>query len=144
VRGGNVMRGYWNQPEETPKRRNGWLLTGDIVIRTPMDTFSLPTAKRTCSWSMASMCIPAKSRKSYRHPGVKEAGRDRNARSAEGRAAHRVFAAKDGESLDERSILQHVRDNLADYKVPKRIVFLPSLPRNATGKILKTALRQMG
>ena len=52
-------------------------------------------------------------------------------------------AAKDGESIDEKALLQFVRSKLADYKVPKRIHVLPALPRNATGKILKTTLREM-
>jgi acyl-coenzyme A synthetase/AMP-(fatty) acid ligase len=40
-------------------------------------------------------------------------------------------------------LLQFAREQLADYKVPKRIVLLPALPRNATGKILKTELRKV-
>jgi acyl-coenzyme A synthetase/AMP-(fatty) acid ligase len=51
-------------------------------------------------------------------------------------------ATVEGRTLDERALLQFVRGKLADYKVPKRVVFMPALPRNATGKILKTALRQ--
>jgi len=51
-------------------------------------------------------------------------------------------AAKDGMSLEEKTILQFVRQKLADYKVPKKVMFMPALPRNATGKVLKTALRQ--
>jgi acyl-CoA synthetase (AMP-forming)/AMP-acid ligase II len=46
-------------------------------------------------------------------------------------------------NLEEKTLLQFLRAKLADYKVPRRIFFLESLPRNATGKILKTALRQM-
>jgi len=51
-------------------------------------------------------------------------------------------AAAEGQVLDERALLQFVRARLADYKVPKNVVFMPALPRNATGKILKTTLRQ--
>jgi acyl-CoA synthetase (AMP-forming)/AMP-acid ligase II len=52
-------------------------------------------------------------------------------------------AANDGASLEEKAIQQFVRQRLADYKVPRRVVVLPALPRNATGKILKTALREL-
>ena len=52
-------------------------------------------------------------------------------------------AANEGVVLEEFSIQQFVRKRLADYKVPRRVVLVPALPRNATGKILKTALRQM-
>ncbi len=74
VRGGNVMRGYWNQPEATAKTlRRGWLLTGDIgpgcspgtsAIATPMVISTLPIARKTCSSSMASTSIRVKSRRS--------------------------------------------------------------------------------
>jgi len=50
--------------------------------------------------------------------------------------------AVEGQTLDEKLLLQFLRDKLADYKVPKRVVFMPALPRNATGKILKTTLRK--
>ncbi|HXT38965.1 MAG TPA: long-chain fatty acid--CoA ligase, partial [Candidatus Angelobacter sp.] len=49
----------------------------------------------------------------------------------------------EGVTLDEKTLLQFIRGRLADYKVPRRVTFLPALPRNATGKILKTALRKL-
>ena len=52
-------------------------------------------------------------------------------------------AGNEGAKLEERDLLQFVRDRLADYKVPRKVVVLPALPRNATGKILKTSLRTM-
>ena len=50
--------------------------------------------------------------------------------------------AKEGTDLEEKAVLQFVRQKLADYKVPKRVTFLAALPRNATGKVLKTELRR--
>ena len=52
-------------------------------------------------------------------------------------------AAADGVTLDEKALTQFLRQKLADYKVPKRIIFVTALPRNATGKILKTELRKL-
>jgi len=52
-------------------------------------------------------------------------------------------AASDGVTLDEKALVQFVKSKLADYKVPRQVFVLPALPRNATGKILKTALRDM-
>ena len=46
-------------------------------------------------------------------------------------------------TLDEKALHDFVREKLADYKVPRHFRFLPALPRNATGKVLKTALREM-
>jgi acyl-coenzyme A synthetase/AMP-(fatty) acid ligase len=51
-------------------------------------------------------------------------------------------AVAEGQTVDEKALQQFVRGKLADYKVPKRVVFVPALPRNATGKILKTELRK--
>ena len=52
-------------------------------------------------------------------------------------------APNEGVMLDEKSLQLFVRGKLADYKVPRRVTILPALPRNATGKILKNALRQL-
>jgi fatty-acyl-CoA synthase len=52
----------------------------------------------------------------------------------------RAFVVKDGE-VDEETLKKHVKDNLARYKVPREIVFLDELPRNATGKVLKKDLQ---
>jgi long-chain acyl-CoA synthetase len=49
----------------------------------------------------------------------------------------------DGITLDPAALLRFLRQRLADYKLPRQIIILPDLPRNATGKILKTHLRQM-
>ena len=47
----------------------------------------------------------------------------------------------DGVTLDEKALLQFVRGKVADYKLPRRVIVMPALPRNATGKVLKTSLR---
>jgi acyl-CoA synthetase (AMP-forming)/AMP-acid ligase II len=52
-------------------------------------------------------------------------------------------AANEGEVVEEMALRHFLRKRLADYKVPRKVVILPALPRNATGKILKTALRQL-
>jgi long-chain acyl-CoA synthetase len=51
-------------------------------------------------------------------------------------------AAAEGQRLEEKALLQFIRGQLADFKVPKQIVLVPALPRNATGKVLKTELRK--
>jgi long-chain acyl-CoA synthetase len=52
-------------------------------------------------------------------------------------------AAMEGQVLQEEPILQYVKERMADYKNPKKVIFLPALPRNAMGKILKTELRKI-
>ncbi|MCI0533891.1 MAG: long-chain fatty acid--CoA ligase [Verrucomicrobiales bacterium] len=145
VRGGNVMQGYWKQPEETAKAiRHGWLLTGDVGYRDADGYFFITDRKKDMLLVNGINVYPREIEEIlYRHPGVKEAAVVGRPDPRKGEQPVAFLAAKEGASLDEKSILQYVRENLADYKVPRRIVFLPSLPRNATGKILKTALRQI-
>jgi long-chain acyl-CoA synthetase len=78
----------------------------------------------------------------YQFPGVKEAAVIGKPDARKGEQPVAFVAAVEGQTLDERALLQFVRDKLADYKVPKRVVFMPALPRNMTGKILKTTLRE--
>ena len=77
----------------------------------------------------------------YQFPGVKEAAVVGMPDPRKGEQPVAFVAAVEGQMLDEGALLQFVRGKLADYKVPKRVIFMPALPRNATGKILKTALR---
>jgi long-chain acyl-CoA synthetase len=78
----------------------------------------------------------------YQFPGVKEAAVVGLPDSRKGEQPVVFVVAAEGQTLDETQLLQFVRSKLADYKVPKRVVFMPALPHNATGKILKTTLRK--
>ena len=78
----------------------------------------------------------------YQFPGVKEAAVIGRPDPRKGEQAIAFISANDGAVIDESAIRQFVRAKLADYKVPRKVVLLPALPRNATGKILKTALRE--
>ena len=144
VRGGNVMRGYWNQPEATAKAlRNGWLLTGDVGHYDADGYFYITDRKKDMLIVNGINVYPREIEEIlYQIPGVKEAAVVGMPDPRRGEHPVAFVAAKDGMSLEERVILQHLRSKLADYKVPKRVTFLAALPRNATGKVLKTALRQ--
>jgi long-chain acyl-CoA synthetase len=144
VRGGNVMRGYWNQPEATARAlRDGWLLTGDIGHRDDDGFFYITDRKKDMLIVNGINVYPREIEEVlYQFPGVKEAAVVGIPDSRRGEHPVAFVAAKDGASLEEKSILHFVRQKLADYKVPKRVTFLAALPRNATGKVVKTALRQ--
>ncbi|HYG33355.1 MAG TPA: hypothetical protein VEC99_01140 [Clostridia bacterium] len=79
----------------------------------------------------------------YQYPGVKEAAVIGKPDSRKGEHPVASLSANVGASLGKRAIQQFVRRRLANYKVPRRVIILPSLPRNATGKILKTTPREM-
>lgn len=145
VRGSNVMLGYWRQPEETTKvMRNGWLLTGDIGHVDQDGYFYVTDRKKDMLIVNGINVYPREIEEVlYKFPGVKEVAVIGVADARKGEQPLAFVAAQDGVELDEKNILQFARSNLADYKVPRRIILLPSLPRNATGKILKTDLRRV-
>ncbi|MDB6029805.1 MAG: long-chain fatty-acid-CoA ligase [Verrucomicrobiales bacterium] len=145
VRGGNVMMGYWNQPEETAKAlRQGWLLTGDIGHRDADGYFYVTDRKKDMLLVNGINVYPREIEEViYQFAGVKEAAVIGIPDARKGEQPVAFVAAAEGVHLDEKAISQHVRSRLADYKVPRRIVVVPALPRNATGKVLKTSLREM-
>jgi long-chain acyl-CoA synthetase len=144
VRGGNVMRGYWNQPEATSRAlRDGWLLTGDVGHRDADGYFFITDRKKDMLIVNGINVYPREIEEVlYQIPGVKEAAVVGMPDARRGEHPVAFVAAKEGTSLEEKTVLQFVRQKLADYKVPKRVTFLEALPRNATGKVLKTALRK--
>jgi len=145
VRGGNVMLGYWNQPEETAKAiRNGWLLTGDIGYRDADGYYFITDRKKDMLLVNGINVYPREIEEIlYQFPGVKEAAVIGKPDSRKGEQPIAFVSANEGALLQERDLQHFVRKKLADYKVPRKVVVLPALPRNATGKILKTALRTM-
>jgi len=146
VRGANVMQGYWNQPEETAQvMRNGWLLTGDVGHCDTDGYFYITDRKKDMLLVNGINVYPREIEEAiYQFPGIKEAAviGVRDERRGEQPLAY-VALNTDPPVLDEHALLQFLRHRLADYKVPRRVILLPALPRNSTGKILKTALREM-
>ncbi len=144
VRGPNVMQGYWNLPAETSNAlRNGWLLTGDIGYADPDGYLYITDRKKDMLLVNGINVYPREVEEIlYQFPGVKEAAVIGIPDSRKGEQPLAFVVAADGIQLDEKALHGFVRERLADYKVPRRIVFLPALPRNATGKVLKTELRK--
>jgi long-chain acyl-CoA synthetase len=145
VRGGNVMVGYWKNPEATAEAiRNGWLLTGDIGKRDSDGYFYITDRKKDMLLVNGINVYPREIEELiYQFPGIKEAAviGVPDARKGEQPVAYVVF--NEGVAGDENALRQFLKPKLAEYKVPKKVVTVPALPRNATGKVLKTTLRQM-
>ena len=145
VRGGNVMMGYWNQPEETKKVfRNGWLLTGDVGHRDADGYYYITDRMKDMLIVNGINVYPREIEEViYHFPGVKEAAVIGVPDERRGEQAVAFVAAAEGQTLDEKALHDFIRSKLADYKTPKQINILPALPKNATGKILKTELRKL-
>jgi long-chain acyl-CoA synthetase len=145
VRGGNVMQGYWHQPEETRKAfRGDWLLTGDLGYRDADGYYYIADRKKDMLLVNGINVYPREIEDViYHFPGVKEAAVIGVPDARRGEQPVAFVATMEGQVVDEKALLQFIRSQLADYKTPKQIVFLPVLPKNATGKILKTELRKL-
>jgi len=146
VRGPNVMAGYWNAPEKTAETIvNGWLRTGDIGHRRPDGWFVVTDRKKDMLKPNGINVYPREIEEViYRFPGVKECAVVGEADEKRGERAVAFVSLDEARAADfsDRALLDFLRPQLADYKLPRRVIVLPSLPRNATGKVLKTALRQ--
>jgi acyl-CoA synthetase (AMP-forming)/AMP-acid ligase II len=79
----------------------------------------------------------------HQYPGVKEAAVIGVPEPRRGEQPIAFVAPNEGVELNERELILFIRVKMADYKVPRRIVIMAALPRNATGKILKTTLREL-
>lgn len=145
VRGGNVMLGYWNKPEETAKVfRNGWLLTGDIGYRDGDGYYFITDRKKDMLLVNGINVYPREIEEVlYQFPGVRECAVVGRPDPRRGEQPVAFVAPLEGVTLEEAALVQFLRQKLADYKVPRKIHFVSSLPRNAAGKVLKTQLREM-
>jgi len=145
VRGGNVMMGYWNRPHDTAQAmRNGWLLTGDVGYRDTEGYYFITDRKKDMLLVNGINVYPREIEEViYQFGGVKEAAVIGVHDARKGEQPLAFVAPVEGHTLDEKELHKFLKARLAAYKVPRRISFMDALPRNATGKILKTTLRQM-
>jgi long-chain acyl-CoA synthetase len=145
VRGGNVMLGYWKQPVETAKvLRNGWLLTGDVGYRDHEGYYYITDRKKDMILVNGINVYPREVEEVlYQFPGVKEVAVVGKPDSRKGEQPVAYVVPNEGAVLNEKALRYFMRRKLANYKIPRKLVLLPALPRNSSGKILKTTLREL-
>jgi long-chain acyl-CoA synthetase len=144
VRGPNVMGGYHERPEETAAAlRDGWLFTGDLG-RLDADGYLYIVGRRKEVLLYRGMNVYPREVEEVlaAHPAVAEAAVVGLEDPRRGEVPHAAVALRPGAAATERDLLAHCRERLARYKVPREIRILPALPRNATGKVLKDAVRE--
>jgi long-chain acyl-CoA synthetase len=145
VRGANVMRGYWNNPEETKLAfRNGMFRTGDIGFRDDDGYFFiLDRLKDMIVTGGENVYSGEVEAIIYQHPAVKEAAVFGIPDPQWGEIVMACVVLKPGQVLSANELIAYCRRSLANYKVPRRIEFLETeLPKNGSGKILKRQLRE--
>ncbi len=144
VRGRTVMHGYWRQPEATAETlRNGWLHTGDVGY---MDTggyvYILDRTKDMIISGGANIYPREIEEVIQQHPAVKEVAVVGVPDDVWGESVKAVIGLRDGCFATEQDIIDQCLSHLASYKKPKSVDFVPELPKNAYGKILKRELRE--
>jgi len=142
---GPIMKGYYGNPQATANViKNGWLHTGDIgKIDEDGYLFILDKKKDMIIVAGQNIYPDDIERVLYTHPKVAEAAVVGIPDKLRGEAVRAVIRLKEGAVATEREIKQFCREHLADFKVPKQVVFMTSLPKTITGKIRKEVLRQM-
>lgn len=143
VKGENVMKGYWNNPEATLKTiRNGWLYTGDLGYQDQDGFFFIVGRSKEMIIRGGENIYPKEVEEAlYRHPAILEAAVIGLPNERWGEEVAAFVVLKEGQGLNAKDIREFIKDKIADYKIPRRIEIVRSLPKTATGKIQKLKLR---
>jgi len=146
VKGPQVVKGYWNKPEATAETfQEGWLRTGDLArIDEEGFLFIIDRAKDMLIRGGENIYCVEVENVLYDHPDVMDAALVGIPHKTLGEEPAAVVHLKPGGTADEAELRAFVRERLAAFKVPVKVVFLPqTLPRNANGKIIKTELKKI-
>ena len=142
ARGPQIMKGYWNKPDETAKTMRGdWLLTGDIGVMDSDGYFSIVDRKKDMVLVSGFNVYPNEIEDCLaRHPGIMETAVIGVPDGASGEAVKAFVVLRDA-TLTEAAIRSYCREHLTGYKVPKSVEFRDDLPKSNVGKILRKDLR---
>ena len=143
VQGPQVMKGYWQRPEETAKvlGEDGWLHTGDIARMDENGYFYIVDRKKDMILVSGFNVYPNEVEDAVMaHPGVLEVAAVGVPDEHSGEVV-KLFVVRKDAALTEEDLKQFCRENLTGYKRPKLIEFRDSLPKSNVGKILRRELR---
>jgi long-chain acyl-CoA synthetase len=139
------MRGYYNLPAETAETiRDGWLFTGDIGKVDEDGYVYILDRKKDLILVKGINVYPREVEEVLgRHPRITEAAVVGRRDAHKGEVPVAVCAAEEGVKIDPLEVIRFCREHLAPYKIPHQVIFLPELPKTATGKILKREVRRL-
>lgn len=142
VKGPNIMKEYWNRSEATKDAlKDGWLLTGDLAKTDDEGFLFIAGRKKEMIISGGENIYPLEVEQVISQmKGVAEAAVVGNADPLWGEVPAAYIVKENGSALTEGDVIQYCQGNLAKYKIPKKVIFLKEMPKNATGKIQKTKL----
>jgi long-chain acyl-CoA synthetase len=142
IRGPQVMKGYWNSPNETANAlQDGWLKTGDVGYLDAEGYFTLTDRKKEMILVSGFNVYPNEIENVVAMlPGVLECGAVGVPDDKSGEAVKVVIVRK-VPTLTERDVIEHCRLQLTGYKIPRHVEFRDSLPKTPIGKVLRRELR---
>ncbi|HEY2275887.1 MAG TPA: AMP-binding protein, partial [Steroidobacteraceae bacterium] len=144
VRGPQVMKGYWNRPDETAKVMlpDGYLRTGDVGHMDKRGFVYIEDRKKDMILVSGFNVYPNEVEAvAAAHPGILEAAAVAQPDEHSGEVVA-LFVVRKDPALTERDIIEYSRQSLAGYKVPKHVYFKKDLPKSNVGKILRKTLRE--
>jgi long-chain acyl-CoA synthetase len=143
IRGHNVMKGYYKRPEATAESiRGGWFHTGDLAKTDEEGFYFIVDRVKDMIIRGGFNVYPREVEELlYAHPAVAEAAVIGIPDPALGEEIKAVVALKPGQSAAEQELIDYCKDRLAAYKYPRSVEIRDSLPKTATGKILKRELK---
>jgi len=145
VRGYNVMRGYFNDPEETAKAidGDGWLHTGDIGVMNEQGYLKITDRIKDMFIMGGFNVYPAEVENLlFKHEGIAASAVIGVPDERMGEVGMAFVVAIPGATLDAEGLIAWSRENMANYKVPRYVEIVDALPSNASGKVLKFELRE--
>ena len=143
IRGMNVMRGYFEDPEATAAAisPDGWLSTGDIGVLDARGYLRITDRKKDMFIVGGFNCYPAEIEKMLlNHPDILQVAVAAIPDERMGEVGKAWVVLKDGASLDAAGLIAWSRERMANFKVPREVAFLAELPMSATGKVQKFRL----
>lgn len=146
IRGYNVMRGYWDEPEQTARAitPDGWLRTGDVATRDERGFVRIIDRNKDVIVVGGFNVYPAEvERILSAHPDVAEIAVVGVADGRLGEVPVAFVVVRPGAPLSAAEFIGWATATIANFKVPRRVVFVDALPRNATMKVLKNDLRKL-
>jgi fatty-acyl-CoA synthase len=143
ARGPQLMRGYWNMPEETSEvLRGGWMHTGDAGIFDDEGYLYVRDRVKDMIVSGGENVYPREIEQVlFQHPAVADAAVIGVPDERWGETVRAVVVLRPGAEASPDALMEFCRGRIADYKRPRSVTFLDELPRNPSGKVLKRELR---
>jgi fatty-acyl-CoA synthase len=144
LRGPGITPGYWNNPDATARAfDNGWLCSGDIAYYDEDGDYYIVDRSKDMYISGGENVYPAEVENVlFQMEGVAEAAVIGVQDDKWGEVGKAIIALRPGAEASVEMVIAHCKARLAGFKVPRHVVFIPALPRNAAGKVEKPRLRR--